>query len=35
MVLSGDELMYIGLNIPELYGDYVSKLWRLKRKTLK
>ena len=32
MVLSGDELMYIGLNIPELYGDYVSKLWRLKRK---
>lgn len=34
-VLSGDELMYIGLNIPELYGDYVSKLWRLKRKTLK
>lgn len=35
IVLSGDELMYIGLNIPELYGDYVSKLWRLKRKTLK
>ncbi|TBX08073.1 alpha-galactosidase [Clostridium perfringens] len=34
-ILSGDELMYIGLNIPELYGDYVSKLWRLKRKTLK
>ncbi|MDH2475056.1 alpha-galactosidase [Clostridium perfringens] len=32
MVLSGDELMYIGLNIPELQGDYVSKLWRLKRK---
>ena len=32
IVLSGDELMYIGLNIPELYGDYVSKLWRLKRK---
>ena len=31
-ILSGDELMYIGLNIPELYGDYVSKLWRLKRK---
>ncbi|MDM0800759.1 alpha-galactosidase [Clostridium perfringens] len=35
IVLSGDELMYIGLNIPELYGDYVSKLWRLKRKILK
>lgn len=35
IVLSGDELMYIGLNIPELNGDYVSKLWRLKRKTLK
>ncbi|EHA1006893.1 alpha-galactosidase [Clostridium perfringens] len=35
ILLSGDELMYIGLNIPELYGDYVSKLWRLKRKTLK
>ncbi|MDM0451503.1 alpha-galactosidase [Clostridium perfringens] len=35
IVLSGDELMYIGLNISELYGDYVSKLWRLKRKTLK
>lgn len=35
IILSGDELMYIGLNIPELTGDYVSKLWRLKRKTLK
>ncbi|MDU4472442.1 MAG: alpha-galactosidase, partial [Clostridium perfringens] len=34
IVLSGDELMYIGLNIPELYGDYVSKLWRLKKKVL-
>ena len=33
-VLSGDELMYIGLNIPELQGDYVSKLWRLKKKVL-
>ncbi|MDK0767741.1 alpha-galactosidase [Clostridium perfringens] len=34
IVLSGDELMYIGLNIPELYGDYVSKLWKLKKKDL-
>ncbi|HAT4349616.1 TPA: alpha-galactosidase [Clostridium perfringens] len=34
IVLSGDELMYIGLNIPELQGDYVSKLWRLKKKVL-
>lgn len=34
IVLSGDELMYIGLNIPELQGDYVSKLWRIKRKYL-
>ena len=33
-ILSGDELMYIGLNIPELYGDYVSKLWKLKKKDL-
>lgn len=32
VTLRGDELMYIGLNIPELYGDYVSKLWRLKKK---
>ncbi|MCH1961854.1 alpha-galactosidase [Clostridium perfringens] len=34
IILSGDELMYIGLNIPELQGDYVSKLWRLKKKFL-
>ncbi|MGJ0701016.1 alpha-galactosidase [Clostridium perfringens] len=34
IILSGDELMYIGLNIPELQGDYVSKLWRLKKKVL-
>ncbi|WP_415331265.1 alpha-galactosidase [Clostridium perfringens] len=34
IILSGDELMYIGLNIPELQGDYVSKLWRLKKKAL-
>ncbi|EOT2959490.1 alpha-galactosidase [Clostridium perfringens] len=34
IILRGDELMYIGLNIPELQGDYVSKLWRLKKKVL-
>ena len=31
VVLKGEELMYIGLNIPELYGDYVSKMWRLRK----
>lgn len=30
-VLCGDELMYIGLYIPVLKGDYASKQWRLKR----
>ncbi|WP_300261299.1 alpha-galactosidase [Clostridium sp.] len=34
IIISGDELMYIGLNIPELQGDYVSRLWRLKKKVL-
>ncbi|WP_044748107.1 alpha-galactosidase [Bacillus alveayuensis] len=29
-VYGGDELMYMGLNIPELHGDYVSYVWRLK-----
>lgn len=31
LTLGGDELMYLGLSIPELHGDYVSKLWRLKK----
>ncbi|MBU3160685.1 alpha-galactosidase [Clostridium frigoris] len=26
----GDELMYCGLNIPDLNGDYCSKTWRIK-----
>ncbi|RAK22098.1 alpha-galactosidase [Anoxybacillus vitaminiphilus] len=29
-VYGGDELMYVGLNIPQLQGDYVSCVWRLK-----
>ena len=31
LVLGGDELMNIGLNVPELKGDYDSKMWILKR----
>ena len=30
-VFGGDELMYIGLEIGELIGDYVSKMWTLKK----
>ena len=26
----GDELMYVGINIPELNGDYRSVTWRIK-----
>jgi alpha-galactosidase len=28
--LNGDILMYAGLNIPELHGDYQSNIWRLR-----
>ncbi|MBN2221551.1 MAG: alpha-galactosidase, partial [Vallitaleaceae bacterium] len=28
----GDELMHAGLRIPNLYGDFMSKTWRLKAK---
>lgn len=30
-IFGGDELMYIGLVIPELKGDYAAYQWRLKR----
>lgn len=30
-VVYGDELMYVGLNVPELKGDYAAKMWRLKK----
>ncbi len=33
MVLGGDELMNIGLIIPELKGDYAAKQWILKKYT--
>nr|WP_238583506.1 GH36 C-terminal domain-containing protein [Anoxybacillus amylolyticus] len=26
----GDELMYVGLNVPERHGDFVSVVWRLR-----
>ncbi len=29
-VYGGDELMYAGINIPDLKGDYVSVCWRLR-----
>lgn len=31
LVVGGDELMYIGLNVPMLEGDYAAKQWRLRR----
>lgn len=31
LVLGGDELMNIGLSVPELKGDYQAKMWRLKK----
>ncbi len=31
MIVGGDELMNIGLNVPELKGDYQAKMWRLKK----
>ena len=27
----GDELMYVGLNVPELVGDYAAKMWVLRK----
>lgn len=30
-VFGGDELMYIGLEIGELIGDYVAKIWTLRK----
>ena len=30
-IFGGDELMYIGLEIGELNGDYQAKSWTLKR----
>ena len=30
-IYGGDELMYAGLSIPELKGDYCSVTWRIKR----
>lgn len=31
IILGGDELMYVGLYIPVLKGDYASKQWRLRK----
>lgn len=31
MILGGDELMNIGLVIPELKGDYAAKQWILRK----
>ena len=31
IIVGGDELMNIGLNVPELKGDYQAKIWRLKK----
>ena len=31
IIVGGDELMNIGLNVPELKGDYQAKMWRLKK----
>lgn len=30
-VYGGDELMYVGLNVPQLAGDYAAHLWRLRK----
>ncbi len=30
-MFGGDELMYIGLNIPDLQGDFQSYVWKLKK----
>ena len=29
-VFGGDELMFMGLDVPELHGDFKSVVWRLK-----
>jgi alpha-galactosidase len=29
-VYGGDELMYVGLNVPERHGDFISVIWHLK-----
>lgn len=29
-VYGGDELMYVGLNVPKRHGDFISVIWRLK-----
>ena len=31
IIVGGDELINIGLNVPELKGDYQAKMWRLKK----
>ena len=31
IIVGGDELMNIGLNVPELKGDYQAKMWRLNK----
>ena len=31
IIVGGDELMNIGLNVPELKGDYQAKRWRFKK----
>ena len=30
-VFGGDELMYVGLNVPQLVGDYAAKMWVLRK----
>jgi alpha-galactosidase len=29
-IFGGDELMYMGINVPPLHGDYVSFVWKMK-----
>lgn len=30
-VIGGDELMYVGLNVPKLIGYYAAKMWVLRK----
>ena len=30
-IIGGDELMYVGLNVPKLTGDYAAKMWILRK----
>ena len=30
-IYGGDELMYIGLEVPDFNGDFKSKLWRIEK----